>query len=91
MKLSELSKNSQSQEKSQEKKQDRKQQISQQYESLKNHSSDELMDMLSQEVQKQKSVGAFDYEGLRASVEKMKGYLPWQTYQNMLNVLDKLK
>ena len=65
--------------------------IEKEYEQLKNHSSSELMELLAKEVENQKEKGLFDYEGLLASVEKMKEYLPQTTYQNMIEVIKNLR
>ena len=61
------------------------------YDELKNCSSDELMSRLAKEVQQQKSNGTFDYNGLLNSIEKIKIYLPSQTYENMLRIIENLK
>lgn len=61
------------------------------YENLKNCSNDELMDMLSSEIQHQKEKGVFDYEALCNTIEKVKLYLPKDTYQNMLRIIDNLR
>lgn len=61
------------------------------YEELKGCSSEELMQRLASEVQAQKQSGKFDYRGLRAAIEKMRIYLPENTYQNMLRIVDSLK
>ncbi|MBQ8844885.1 MAG: hypothetical protein IJ008_02585 [Clostridia bacterium] len=61
------------------------------YEELKNASTDELMKRLQSEVKKQKVDGTFDIENIKDNIDKIKGYLPQDTYQNMLNILDSLK
>ena len=65
--------------------------IQESYEKLKDCSSNELMSMLAKEIQGQKDRGTFDYEGLLASIEKIKGYLPKQTYENMIRIIESLK
>lgn len=65
--------------------------VEQTYEELKGQSSDQLMARLAKEIQMQKQSGVFDYEGLRSSIEKIKTYLPAQTYENMINIIDGLK
>ena len=65
--------------------------INQAYEDLKDRPADELFSMLSKEIQNQKLNGTFDYETLRNSVEKIKTYLPTQTYENMIRIIDSLK
>ena len=84
MKLSEMSNLKNKANKHQEKELEN---IEQKYEQLKNHSSSELMQLLAKEVASQKEQGAFDYDGLIASVEKMKDYLPQATYKNMIEVI----
>lgn len=61
------------------------------YEELKNCSADDLMARLAKEIQQQKSTGVFDYDGLRASLEQIKIYLPNATYENMIRIIDSLK
>lgn len=65
--------------------------INEKYEQLKNCSSNELMQKLVKEVQVQKMNGTFDFQGLKNSVEAMKTYLPLQTYENMIRIIDNLK
>ena len=61
------------------------------YNELKDCSADELMTRLAKEVQSQKTSGTFDYDALVNSIEKIKIYLPAQTYQNMLRIIENLK
>ena len=61
------------------------------YEELKDASTDELMKRLQSEIKKQKADGTFDIENVKDNIEKIRGYLPQDTYQNMLNILDSLK
>ena len=68
-----------------------KEDLSKKYDQLKNHSADDLMNMLAEEVKQQKLKGSFDYDGLRSSIERVKGYLPNSTYQNMLKVIEQFK
>ncbi|MBE7075645.1 MAG: hypothetical protein E7375_01065 [Clostridiales bacterium] len=84
MKLSEMSQN-------QTKTSTREKDIKQSYEELKNCSSNELMDRLSNQIREQKVSGKFDYNGLQSSVEQLKNYLPKQTYENMLRILESFK
>ena len=65
--------------------------ITDQYNELKDASQQELFEKLSQEVLSQKKNGTFDYKALVSAIEKMKDFLPEQTYKNMLQVLEKLK
>ena len=87
MKLSEMQ-NTNSENKSSSTK---KKNINETYEEIKNCSSDELMGRLAKEIQTQKSNGVFDYEALKDSIDKIKIYLPNQTYENMLRIIDGLK
>lgn len=65
--------------------------IKETYEELKDLNSDELSQKLFEEVKKQKEEGVFDYEGLSANLELMKTFLPKNTYENMKNMLEKIK
>ncbi len=82
MKLSEMSKKQEHQQ---------KKDITEAYEEMKNCSSDELRQRLMKEIQQQKSRGVFDYDGLLNSIEKIKQYLPKETYENMLRIIESLK
>ena len=68
-----------------------KKDIKETYEELKDLNSDELSQKLFEEVKKQKEEGVFDYEGLSANLELMKTFLPKNTYENMKNMLEKIK
>ena len=61
------------------------------YDELKDLNVDELTMRLYDEVRKQKENGTFNYESLCSSVEKLRGFIPVQTYQNMKNMLEKIK
>ena len=65
--------------------------LNEKYEELKDCSGDELMSKLIKEVQSQKANGSFDYQGLRNSIEKIKMYLPNQTYENMIRIIENFK
>lgn len=69
----------------------KKKTIHEAYEELKGCSSDELMERLTKEISGQKMNGTFDYEALRESIEKIKTYLPTQTYENMIRIIESLK
>ena len=73
------------------KQKDKEKQIEDEFNELKNCSSDQLMEKLAQEVKKQKLNGQFDYEALKNSIEQIKIYLPTQTYENMLRIIESLK
>lgn len=88
MKLSEMSKKKTTEKTSSSSKH---QNINQAYDDLKDRSADELFSMLTKEIQNQKLNGTFDYDALRSSIEKIKTYLPTQTYENMIRIIDSLK
>lgn len=85
MRLSEMQKTSKEKPKFENKK------IEEEYEDLKDCSADDLMQKLAEEVKKQKINGEFDYEALKNSIEQIKIYLPSQTYENMLRIVESLK
>ncbi len=61
------------------------------YNNLKDCSSDELMRKLQNEIAEQKRNGTFDFEGLKNTIEQVKLYLPTQTYENMMRIIENLK
>lgn len=65
--------------------------IKESYDNLKDCSSNELMERLQKEIAKQKKNGTFDYDALLNTFEKIKIYLPDETYKNMLRIIDALK
>ena len=65
--------------------------VEDQYNELKDASEEELFAKLSQEVLSQKKNGTFDYQGLVLAIEKMKEFLPEQTYKNMLKIVEMIK
>ena len=65
--------------------------INEAYDELKNCSSEELMQRLAKEIQTQKTNGTFDFDALKSSIDKIKDYLPAQTYQNMIRIIESLK
>lgn len=69
----------------------KKKTINEAYEELKGCSSEELMERLSKEIKDQKLNGTFDYDGLRATIEKIKTYLPAQVYENMIRIIESLR
>ncbi len=68
-----------------------KKDINKAYDELKDLSSEELFDRLAKEIQSQKSNGSFDYDALKRSIETIKTYLPQQTYENMIRIIESLK
>ena len=61
------------------------------YDELKNMDYDQLTERLYNEVKAQKDNGSFDYEELKSNVEKLKPLISKGTYENMLNMLEKIK
>lgn len=93
MKLSEFSKKTNLAQEEQQKKNfsGNQKTINEAYNELKDCSSNELMQKLAKEIQTQKRNGSFNYEAIISSIEKMKPYLPEQTYKNMIRIIDGLK
>ena len=60
------------------------------YENMKNMSAEDLYDALKMEVQKQKANNSFDYKGLLNSLDAIKNYLPQESYENMIRIIDEL-
>lgn len=61
------------------------------YNELKDMNSDQLTNKLFQEVASQKASGKFDYNMLNDSVERIRNYLPPETYENIKRILITLK
>ena len=61
------------------------------YEDLKDLNEDELTLKLYEEVKRQKDNGAFNYSALLENVERLRAFIPNETYQNMKNMLEKIK
>ena len=74
-----------------EKKEEKPKDIKVEYDALKDLSQDELMEKLADQIAFQKSNGTFDYDGLVDTINKMKGYISPQSYDNILNLLQKFK
>ncbi len=89
MRLSEM--NTEQQNAQQQKAAQKKKTINEAYDELKGCSSDELMERLTREIRGQKLNGTFDYDGLKASIDKIKSYLPSQTYENMIRIIESLR
>ena len=68
-----------------------KESLKETYDSLKDLSGDELTQKLYNEVKKQKENGDFDFNALSENIERLKMFLPCETYENMKNMLEKLK
>ncbi len=69
----------------------KKETIQETYDDLKDLSYDELTDRLYSEVKKQKENGEFDINALQENVERLKMFIPHETYMNMKNMIEKLK
>lgn len=65
--------------------------LKEKYDELKDLGYDELTEKLYEQVKEQKQNGTFNYSALCDGVERMKGFIPYETYQNMKNMLEKLK
>lgn len=65
--------------------------LRQSYDDLKDLSHDELTERLYREVKKQKENGEFDINALQENVERLKMFIPQDTYMNMKNMIEKLK
>lgn len=89
MKLSEMSQSTKKEEKINYSKTEKD--LKNNYDQLKDCSADELMQKLFQEVKMQKDRGIFDYDGLKNTIEQAKIYLPEQTYENILRIVESLK
>ncbi len=74
-----------------EKKEEKPKDIKVEYDALKDLSQDELMKKLADQIAFQKSNGTFDYDGLVDTINKMKGYISPQSYDNIINLLQKFK
>ena len=58
---------------------------------LQNMSQDELMVQFLNEVNKQKKDGTFDIVGLKSTIESMKNFLPQQSYENIMKIVNSLE
>lgn len=70
---------------------EKQQSLQEEYDNLKNCSAEQLMQKLANEIDKQKTDGVFDADGLIQAIENMKWYLPKQTYENMIRIAESLK
>lgn len=77
--------------KTKESKNIKKENLQEAYDDLKDLSNDELTQKLYSEVKKQKENGDFNYNALCENVERLKMFLPQETYENMKNLLEKIK
>lgn len=83
MKLSDFVKNGNLEEKE-------KEDINKKYEELKDLSHDELLLRLKSEIERQKEAGEFNYDTLISSLNAIKMYLPNETYENMIRIIDEI-
>ena len=83
MKLSDFVKNGNLEEKD-------KEDINKKYEELKDLSHDELLLRLKSEIERQKEAGEFNYDALISSLNAIKMYLPNETYENMIRIIDEI-
>ncbi len=83
MKLSDFVKNGNLEEKE-------KEDINKKYEELKDLSHDELLLRLKSEIERQKEAGEFNYDALISSLNAIKMYLPNETYENMIRIIDEI-
>lgn len=83
MKLSDFVKNGNLEEKE-------KEDINKKYEELKDLSHDELLTRLKSEIERQKEAGEFNYDALISSLNAIKMYLPNETYENMIRIIDEI-
>lgn len=83
MKLSDFVKNGNLEEKD-------KEDINKKYEELKDLSHDELFLRLKSEIERQKEAGEFNYDALISSLNAIKMYLPNETYENMIRIIDEI-
>ncbi len=83
MKLSDFVKNGNLEEKE-------KEDINKKYGELKDLSHDELLLRLKSEIERQKEAGEFNYDALISSLNAIKMYLPNETYENMIRIIDEI-
>ena len=83
MKLSDFVKNGNLEEKE-------KEDINKKYEELKDLSHDELLLRLKSEIERQKEAGEFNYDALISWLNAIKMYLPNETYENMIRIIDEI-
>ena len=83
MKLSDFVKNGNLEEKE-------KEDINKKYGELKDLSHYELLLRLKSEIERQKEAGEFNYDALISSLNAIKMYLPNETYENMIRIIDEI-
>ena len=65
--------------------------LNKKYEEIKDLPQDELYKMLQDEILRQKRTGEFDYMALKNMVEQIKSFLPQETYENILKMVESFK
>ena len=68
-----------------------KQQAEEKYDKYKSYSKSELEVEIEKEVKRQKASGTFDYNKLMKNVGMMKSYLTPAQYENMIELIEKLR
>lgn len=86
MKLSEFAKSDFKKESSE----DIKENLSKSYDELKDLSQDDLYNRLKSEVNRQKRSGEFNKDALLSSLNAIRMYLPNETYENMIRIIDEI-
>ena len=67
-----------------------KESLNEKYDELKDLSHDELLSRLTKEIKRQKEAGEFNYDALISSLNAIKMYLPVETYDNMIRIIDEI-
>ena len=65
--------------------------LNKKYEEIKDLPQDELYKMLQDEILRQKRAGEFDYMALKNMVEQIKTFLPQDTYENIMRMVESFK
>ena len=65
--------------------------LNKKYEEIKDLPQDELYKMLQDEILRQKRAGEFDYMALKNMVEQIKTFLPQDTYENIIKMVESFK
>lgn len=69
---------------------DIKENLSKSYDELKDLSQDDLYNRLKSEVDRQKRSGEFNKDALLSSLNAIRMYLPNETYENMIRIIDEI-
>ena len=65
--------------------------LNKKYEEIKDLPQDELYKMLQDEILRQKRAGEFDYMALKNMVKQIKTFLPQDTYENIIKMVESVK